>query len=56
MHQGIYKLANPNALDTPAMLTYSHIVEENIDEIIQNRSTTTSKKEFLEIRKNTLGY
>ena len=35
MHQGIYKLANPNALDTPAMLTYSHIVEENIDEIIR---------------------
>ena len=29
---------------------------KNIDEIIQNRSTTTSKKEFLEIRKNTLGY
>lgn len=35
MQQGIYKLANPNALDTPAMLTYSHIVEENIDEIIR---------------------
>ena len=29
---------------------------KNIDEIIQNRSATTSKKEFLEIRKNTLGY
>ena len=35
MHQGIYELANPNALDTPAMLTYSHIVEENINEIIR---------------------
>ena len=29
---------------------------ENIDEIIKNRETTTSKEDFLKIRKNTLGY
>ena len=30
--------------------------DKNIDEIIQNRKTTTSKEEFLKIRKNILGY
>ena len=35
MQQGIYKLSNPTELDTPAMITYPHIVQENIDEIIR---------------------
>ena len=30
-----YKLIDPNVIDTPAMLTYPHIVEQNIDEIIR---------------------
>ena len=29
---------------------------KNIDEVIKNRKITHSKKEFLEIRKNTIGY
>ena len=35
MIQGKYKLSNPEYLDTPAMLTYPHLVEHNIDEIIR---------------------
>lgn len=35
MIKGKYKLSNPNSLDTPAMLTYRHLVEQNIDEIIR---------------------
>ena len=30
-----YKLIDPNVIDTQAMLTYPHIVEQNIDEIIR---------------------
>ncbi len=29
---------------------------KDIDEVIKNRKITHSKKEFLEIRKNTIGY
>ena len=29
---------------------------KNIDEVIKNRKTTHSMKEFKEIRKNTIGY
>jgi len=35
MIQGKYKLSNPDSLDTPAMITYPHLVEQNIDEIIR---------------------
>ena len=35
MIQDKYKLLNPDSLDTPAMITYPHLVEQNIDEIIR---------------------
>ena len=35
MNYGIYNLNNPESLDTPTMLTYPHLVNKNIDEIIK---------------------
>ena len=35
MNYGAYNLNNPESLDTPTMLTYPHIVNKNIDEIIK---------------------
>ena len=34
MKKDIYELNHPDRIDTPAMITYSHIVEQNISEII----------------------
>ena len=35
MNYGVYNLNNPELLDTPTMLTYPHLVNKNIDEIIK---------------------
>ena len=35
MEFGDYKLQNPELIDTPAMLTYSDLVRNNIEEIIR---------------------
>ncbi|SVB72572.1 uncharacterized protein METZ01_LOCUS225426, partial [marine metagenome] len=35
MNYGVYNLNNPEFLDTPTMLTYPHLVNKNIDEIIK---------------------
>ena len=35
MQAGSYKLTNPEMIDTPAMVTYPHLVKDNIDEIIR---------------------
>ena len=35
MQVGSYKIASPEMIDTPAMVTYPHLVASNIDEIIR---------------------